>query len=409
MKKGDGAGRSQGEDAAGEATWPPSGGRSAGQIAREAHVSAAEAAGRQQIGESSEPQQIADPEPGLAELDALMNSMTRQEEMAFQAWREQRGPAMYGSMHIPTEVGLVAAWRAEQRLSSPAPSLPQQQADTASQHQAAQVVLESLDILVRGDFLSWLQDYRNVGDPLDEPHLEDLLCIWRNSDEYEDTKNTRIAETCHCPRDREKMRSLPYAELKRRVEDGMLGQPGESQAVYDARVRADRLARGVELGEYFTNPSAFSGTHLPYCTCTYDGEVATPAIPGLTCDADGSISAADLLGDLINYGSRAGEWQPSGGDHVPEDWVGDGTLDSNRDGDYLGMPYLTSFCTACKRIRSDEPFLSHVARDPDLRVCMCMKVSTTVSVRLCVAVGDSVRLRDALCQHCRKSDPVEDQ
>ena len=140
-------------------------------------------------------------------------------------------------------------------------------------------------------------------------------------------------------------------------------------------MRRRRWRPGVELGEYFTNPSAFSGTHLPYCTCTYDGEVATPAIPGLTCDADGSISAADLLGDLINYGSRAGEWQPSGGDHVPEDWVGDGTLDSNRDGDYLGMPYLTSFCTACKRIRSDEPFLSHVARDPDLRVRMCMKVS----------------------------------
>ena len=73
------------------------------------------------------------------------------------------------------------------------------------------------------------------------------------------------------------------------------------------------------------------------------------------------------------------------------------------------MPYLTSFCTACKRIRSDGPFLSHVARDPDLRARMCMKVSTTVSVRLCVVVGDSVRLRDAVCQHCRKSDPVEDQ
>ena len=104
--------------------------------------------------------------------------------------------------------------------------------------------------------------------------------------------------------------------------------------------------------------------------------------------------------------------QPSGGDHVPEEWVGDGTLHSNHDGDYLGMPYLTSFCTACKRIRSDEPFLSHVARDPDLRVRMCMKVSTqphTVSVRLCVVVGDSVRLRDAVCQHCRKSDPVEEE
>jgi hypothetical protein len=26
-----------------------------------------------------------------------------------------------------------------------------------------------------------------------------------------------------------------------------------------------------------------------------------------------------------------------------------------------------------------------------------------------MAVGDSVRLRDAVCQHCRQSDPVEDQ
>ena len=95
---------------------------------------------------------------------------------------------------------------------------------------------------------------------------------------------------------------------------------------------------------------------------------------------------------------------------MPEDWVGDGTLDSNRDAEIiLACHTFTSFCTACKRIRSDEPFLSHVARDPDLRVRMCMKVSTTVSVRLCVVVGDSVRLRDAVCQHCRKSDPVEDQ
>jgi len=67
---------------------------------REAHASAAEAAGRQQIGESLEPQQIADPEPGLAELDALMNSMTRQEEMAFQAWREQRGHREYQCRHF---------------------------------------------------------------------------------------------------------------------------------------------------------------------------------------------------------------------------------------------------------------------------------------------------------------------
>jgi hypothetical protein len=45
--------------------------------------------------------------------------------------------------------------------------------------------------------------------------------------------------------------TLPWGELQRRVAEGMLAQPGEHLAAYDARVRADRLARGVALGLYF--------------------------------------------------------------------------------------------------------------------------------------------------------------
>jgi hypothetical protein len=50
--------------------------------------------------------------------------------------------------------------------------------------------------------------------------------------------------------------TLPWAELQRRVADAMRAQPGEDQAQYDARVRADRLARGAALGDYFDGQPA---------------------------------------------------------------------------------------------------------------------------------------------------------
>ena len=45
------------------------------------------------------------------------------------------------------------------------------------------------------------------------------------------------------------------------------------------------------------------------CSCTYDGEGLEPEIEGYNCDAYHSI---DDLGELLNYGTRAGEWTPSG-------------------------------------------------------------------------------------------------
>ena len=71
------------------------------------------------------------------------------------------------------------------------------------------------------------------------------------------------------------------------------------------------------------------------------------------------------LAHLINYGSQPGQWQPSGGDQVPDGWIGDGMPEHNPDPQYLGMPDLTSFCTLCNRIRPGEPHLSRVEARPD--------------------------------------------
>ena len=113
-----------------------------------------------------------------------------------------------------------------------------------------------------------------------------------------------------------------------------------------------------------------------------------------------------MLGDLINYGSRPGEWRPGGGDHVPEGWVGYDTFDRNLDTDYLGMPDLTSFCTSCREIRPNEPLLSHV-EIREFRVRVRLDVRAGVHVRLRVA-GEGMRVCDALCQRCVRSDPPED-
>ena len=120
------------------------------------------------------------------------------------------------------------------------------------------------------------------------------------------------------------------------------------------------------------------------CTCTWRGIELQPILPGVTCD---DYRGIDDLGELINYGSRPGEWQPSGGDHVPDTWVGDGTLDNNYDTDYAGIPNLTSFCTCCRQIRHGEPGLSHVELRPN---------------------GEPYRVCDHMCQRCARTDPPED-
>jgi hypothetical protein len=119
------------------------------------------------------------------------------------------------------------------------------------------------------------------------------------------------------------------------------------------------------------------------------------------------MSGADCLSDQVNYGSRLGEWQPSGGDHVPDGWGEDGVLDGNHDGDYLGMPDLTSFCTICRQIRREEPHLSHVeVRDVQVHVRVRVRMAAA-HVRLCVT-NELMRVCDAMCRRCANSDPPED-
>ena len=113
------------------------------------------------------------------------------------------------------------------------------------------------------------------------------------------------------------------------------------------------------------------------CTCTWRGndlvDCCAVMIPGVTCDHYRSLND---LGNLLNYGSRPGEWQP-GGSHVPE----------NLDTDYLGLPDLTNFCTSCKRIRSEEFRLSHVEARSS---------------------GELFRVCDRLCQSCTHWDPLDE-
>ena len=92
------------------------------------------------------------------------------------------------------------------------------------------------------------------------------------------------------------------------------------------------------------------------CSCTYDGEGLEPEIEGYNCDAYHSI---DDLGELLNYGTRAGEWTPSG--PVPP-----GVMHTS-DPEMLTIPEATNFCASCKRFRPGETGLSHVEVFKDTR------------------------------------------
>ena len=99
---------------------------------------------------------------------------------------------------------------------------------------------------------------------VDLPPDEESLCEWRESPSYERTMAARIAESCTC-----------FLEPQ----------------------------RGLR------------------CTCTYDGQTdpdrGAPEVPGLNCDHyDPRVLAP-----------RPDDWQPSGGDFMPEGWDGAATGD----------------------------------------------------------------------------------
>lgn len=224
----------------------------------------------------------------MSALDAALNALTSREERAFIAWSESTSTdaELNGAFSPQAELDKLAVWRAEVAAREASPAMAAaldamnsvrwasgEPALRLATLQAANVVLRSLDDVVRRDFVVWLEQC-GVLEPMAEPNLGELLSNWRSSPEYERTKAERIAESCTCIPGTEHVFMLPWAELKRRADDGMASKPHETQAAYDARVRAERETRGVALGEYFTNPQAFRGVHYPSCTCRYDGEVS---------------------------------------------------------------------------------------------------------------------------------------
>jgi hypothetical protein len=82
----------------------------------------------------------------------------------------------------------------------------------------------------------------------------ELRAQWRGEDdtaEHERREAERRADAWSGqPDDERGVFCLPFAELKRRVEEGLLTRPGDDQAAYDLRVYRDRVARGVSVGEY---------------------------------------------------------------------------------------------------------------------------------------------------------------
>ena len=227
------------------------------------------------------------------------NAMTGEEKAAADRARaDRRNEAKRAKRAVAT--ASVAAAAAEQVAESGAPV----------------VEVAALGRLERIDFEDWLARKEL---PFDDASLED----WRMSDSYERTKRERIIEGCTCflsPNGGKRMNVLPYDELKRRVDDGVL-QAGDSFDVWDERVLADRKARRVSIGEYFERPWAFAWCGaFRQCTCTYDGHGdearVMPDIPGQNCDAYNEEEARRLLEP------QAGDWQPSGGDWVPEGWDG---------------------------------------------------------------------------------------
>ena len=200
-------------------------------------------------------------------------------------------------------------------------------------------VLSSLDTQARADFVTWLRAHGFNGPLHDVDGLGALLDKW--------FKLLHPRELC-----------LPFDEFKRRHEDGMDIKPCESFADWDKRVRAGRVARGAKLGEYFTNPHARVGFGQRRLNpCEYDGErkSSTWEVPGQTCDHYESLES---LGDLVDYGTRPGDWTPSGPVPAPH----------NPRPAHLQMldtPEITTYCCFCNRLRPGERGLSRIECQPD--------------------------------------------
>ena len=95
---------------------------------------------------------------------------------------------------------------------------------------------------------------------------EDSFCEWQMSPEYgmfEAERDESAWVAAGMPQSGEtQMYCMPWAELKRRVDENELNTPHELQYLWDARVAAARAARGAPLGEYLQFDAILAYEHL---------------------------------------------------------------------------------------------------------------------------------------------------
>ena len=139
---------------------------------------------------------------------------------------------------------------------------------------------------------------------------DEELATWRGTHEYSCLKTQRAAEQEQGRTPSRRMLALPYNELCRRVADiDKLGhRPGESQAEWDERV----------------------------------GYIRTAA----TYQDDWWDESMDIL---ANYGSRPGDWCPSGGQSDPV---------------MCDVPPIDTYCLSCRQIRPHQHGLSRPVINP---------------------------------------------
>lgn len=170
----------------------------------------------------------------------------------------------------------------------------------------ASFLLDELDLEVRGDFIDSLYHYGCDKELLEWLELGvwsedangcaacealgDTYNDWQGSLAYRTCKFESISGKCRCFDDHGVARpggnvvrvyKLPHSEVVRRLEEHMDAADGEPLEAWDDRVRADREARGVDLGHWFTGyrgpGSSFVGCgEFLQCGCTYNGEGHDP-------------------------------------------------------------------------------------------------------------------------------------
>ena len=130
-------------------------------------------------------------------------------------------------------------------------------AEASARSAIAAVVADLIDDVVGQSELDAVEDDERIalerwlrGDELSY----DTLCDWRGSHEYECFEADRDAEAWEAAgrpaSDKKQQYCMPWLELKTRLDEGLGPLRHEPQEMWDARVAAARVERGIPLGDY---------------------------------------------------------------------------------------------------------------------------------------------------------------